>query len=112
MGLQVGYPERMLDDAYMLNLYKKMTVQKNDFYRNIMYGAYYRRMVEQSALQGGNTGDAVDFNWRHALLADGPTYLFQNNLLGSYLTQRVQCKIPSGCLTYLIAKTQKWDFSC
>ncbi|CAG0917947.1 unnamed protein product [Notodromas monacha] len=77
MKLIVGYPERMVQSEYLNAMYEKMTVQRGAFYRNILYGAYFRRMTEQQALRSTDQ----DYVWRDVLLADQPSYVHQSNVL-------------------------------
>lgn len=78
MKLQVGYPGDLLSDDSVEEMYKKLTVQRNGFYRNVVYAAKYERLTAQDALV--NPQEA--HRWREALKSETPLYVYQANTLG------------------------------
>ena len=78
MKLQVGYPSNLLEENVMEDMFKKLTVQRHGFYRNVIYAAKYDRLTGQDALVNPD----VAHRWRAALQSNSPVYVYQANVLG------------------------------
>lgn len=81
MKVLVGYPASMKDSLLLETLFSKLTVQKNDFYRNVVYGAKYLRYMDKEAL----VSPVDEHRWRHVLNTRTVDYVYQANLLGLLL---------------------------
>ena len=64
MGIQIGTPTILRDRKFLKIMYKDLSVQKEDFFQNILYGMQFQRKRQE-----------------HALLSPGEETKWLNNLL-------------------------------
>lgn len=75
LEIQVGYPSQALHGSFLSRHYSTLTVQRSDFFRNILYGVRFQREVEQKKLlyPSGDSG------WKPYLLKDRMSYIPTDN---------------------------------
>ena len=85
MGVQVGTPDILQDRKFLKIMYKDFSVQKTDFFQNILYGmAFTRKREEHSLVSPGE-----ETRWLPALLASSVSYVPSANkvVVPEYLLQ-------------------------
>jgi predicted metalloendopeptidase len=71
MGIQVGFPQFMLEQSYLENYYFDFYIQKKDFFANIRYGVVFIRTDE--ALRRYKS-PSEENRWSDALVASDISY--------------------------------------
>ena len=71
----MGYPDQVLAASYMDDFYSMMSVQVNDFLRNILYGVHFKRKIEERVL----LNPMPEHKWLYALSYDRISYVPESN---------------------------------
>jgi hypothetical protein len=85
MGVQVGTPDILQDRKFLKIMYKDFSVQKTDFFQNILYGVGFIRRQEEHAL----VSPGEETRWMAALLRPAVSYVAAANrvVVPEYLLQ-------------------------